>query len=33
VQFPLGRPLPRELIRRIVEFRVQENTGRGAGSD
>ena len=28
VQFPLGQPLPRELIRRIVEFRVRENTGR-----
>ncbi len=26
VQFPLGRPLPTELIRRIVEFRVRENT-------
>ena len=29
VQFPLGRPLPTELIRRIVEFRVAENLGRG----
>jgi uncharacterized protein YdhG (YjbR/CyaY superfamily) len=28
VQFPLGRPLPTDLIRRIVEFRVRENTGR-----
>ncbi len=28
VQFPLGQPLPTELIRRIVEFRVQENTGK-----
>ena len=28
VQFPLGRPLPTDLIRRIVEFRVAENTGR-----
>ena len=27
VQFPLGQPLPTELIRRIVEFRVAENTG------
>ncbi len=26
VQFPLGRPLPTELIRRIVEFRVEETT-------
>ena len=24
-QFPLGRPLPADLIRRIVEFRVGEN--------
>ena len=28
VQFPLGQPLPEELIRRIVEFRVAEITGR-----
>jgi uncharacterized protein YdhG (YjbR/CyaY superfamily) len=27
VQFPLGRPLPTGLIRRMVEFRVQEETG------
>ena len=27
VQFPLNKPLPRELIKRIVEFRVKENTG------
>jgi uncharacterized protein YdhG (YjbR/CyaY superfamily) len=26
VQFPLGRPLPTDLIRRIVEFRVEEVT-------
>jgi uncharacterized protein YdhG (YjbR/CyaY superfamily) len=26
VQFPLGRPLPADLIRRIVAFRVEENT-------
>jgi uncharacterized protein YdhG (YjbR/CyaY superfamily) len=25
VQFPLGQPLPLDLIRRIVEFRVKEN--------
>ena len=25
-QFPLGQPLPADLIRRIVEFRVEENT-------
>lgn len=28
VQFPLGQPLPMDLIRRIVEFRVQENSGK-----
>ena len=27
VQFPLDRPLPTDLIRRIVEFRVLESTG------
>jgi uncharacterized protein YdhG (YjbR/CyaY superfamily) len=27
VQFPLGEPLPVDLIRRIVEFRVAQNTG------
>lgn len=26
VQFPLNKPLPWELIQRIVEFRVMENT-------
>jgi uncharacterized protein YdhG (YjbR/CyaY superfamily) len=31
VQFPLGQPLPTDLIRRIVEFRVAENTGKGSG--
>ncbi len=25
VQFPLNRPIPYDLIRRIVEFRVEEN--------
>ncbi|WP_139209382.1 hypothetical protein [Paenibacillus sp. OK003] len=25
VQFPLDQPLPEELIRRILEFRVQAN--------
>lgn len=29
-QFPLGRPLPTDLIRRIVEFRVDESTRRAA---
>jgi uncharacterized protein YdhG (YjbR/CyaY superfamily) len=28
VQFPLDRPMPTELIRRIVEFRVGENQRR-----
>jgi len=28
VQFPLGDPLPTHLIRRIVEFRVAENTAK-----
>jgi uncharacterized protein YdhG (YjbR/CyaY superfamily) len=28
VQFPLDKPLPRDLIRRIVEFRVAENLAR-----
>jgi uncharacterized protein YdhG (YjbR/CyaY superfamily) len=28
VQFPLGQPIPTDLIRRIVEFRVEENTRR-----
>lgn len=28
VQFPLGKPLPVELIRRIVEFRVEETLAR-----
>ena len=28
VQFPLGRPLPTDLIRRIVEFRVEENSAK-----
>jgi len=29
-QFPLGQPLPTDLIRRIVEFRVAENRGKAA---
>jgi uncharacterized protein YdhG (YjbR/CyaY superfamily) len=28
VQFPLDQPLPTDLIRRIVEFRVEENAGK-----
>jgi uncharacterized protein YdhG (YjbR/CyaY superfamily) len=30
VQFPLGQPLPTDLIRRIVEFRVRENAARSS---
>lgn len=29
VQFPLSEPLPMDLIRRIVEFRVQETLRKG----
>ncbi|MFK0522957.1 iron chaperone [Paenibacillus illinoisensis] len=30
VQFPLNQPLPEELIRRMVEFRVKENVAKAA---
>jgi uncharacterized protein YdhG (YjbR/CyaY superfamily) len=30
LRFPLDRPLPREAIRRIVRFRVEENARKGA---
>jgi uncharacterized protein YdhG (YjbR/CyaY superfamily) len=30
VQFPVGQPLPRDLIRRIVEFRVEQVTGQAS---
>lgn len=30
VQFPLDQPLPRDLIARIIEFRVAENLARRA---
>lgn len=30
-RFPLGRPLPIDLVRRIVEFRVSESAGGTAG--
>jgi len=30
VQFPLGQPMPVDLIRRIVQFRVAESTGKAA---
>jgi len=33
VRFPLDRPLPADLIRRIVEFRVDENLGRRTHAD
>ena len=29
-QFPIGQPLPTDLIRRIVEFRVAENRGKAS---
>ncbi len=31
VQFPLDQPLPVDLIRRMVEYRVAENTDRAQG--
>ncbi|HYG58059.1 MAG TPA: DUF1801 domain-containing protein [Symbiobacteriaceae bacterium] len=30
VQFPLDQPLPRDLIRRMVEFRVRENCAKAS---
>lgn len=30
VQFPLDKPIPYDLIRRIVQFRVQENAQKAA---
>lgn len=33
VQFPLGQPLPEDLIRRIVAFRVAESTRRSPKAD
>ncbi|MBN2149579.1 MAG: DUF1801 domain-containing protein [Anaerolineales bacterium] len=30
VQFPLDQPLPLELVRRIVEYRVEENLTKGS---
>lgn len=32
VQFRLGEPLPEDLIRRIVEFRVSQNSGKAPKS-
>jgi uncharacterized protein YdhG (YjbR/CyaY superfamily) len=31
VQFPLGQPLPTDLIRRIVQFRVEDNPHPASG--
>jgi uncharacterized protein YdhG (YjbR/CyaY superfamily) len=28
VQFPINEPLPEDLLRRIIRFRVKENTGK-----
>lgn len=33
VQFPLGKPLPRDLIRRIVEYRVAQVGGSSGKSE
>ena len=33
VRFPLDRPLPRDLVRRMVEFRVGEVTGEAPPTD
>jgi uncharacterized protein YdhG (YjbR/CyaY superfamily) len=30
LQFPLDRPIPYDLIRRVVEYRVQENLAKAA---
>jgi len=30
VQFPLSRPMPLDLVRRMVEFRVEEETGKAS---
>ena len=29
IQFPLVRPIPRELVTRIVEFRAAQNRAKG----
>lgn len=31
IQFPLGQPLPLALVKKIVEFRIQENSPMKAG--
>ena len=33
IQFPIGRPLPLTLVRRIVKFRVKENLARHKRKD
>jgi uncharacterized protein YdhG (YjbR/CyaY superfamily) len=33
IRFPLDEPLPLDLVRRIVEFRVRENSGLGVDDD
>jgi uncharacterized protein YdhG (YjbR/CyaY superfamily) len=32
IQFPLDKPIPYDLIRRIVEYRVAENTGKSTAA-
>lgn len=32
VKFPLDKPIPLDLIRRIVEFRIEENQARAAAA-
>jgi uncharacterized protein YdhG (YjbR/CyaY superfamily) len=32
IQFPLDHPLPRDLIKKIVKFKVEENSTRKKGS-
>jgi uncharacterized protein YdhG (YjbR/CyaY superfamily) len=29
IQFPIGQPMPLDLVRRIVEYRVEENLAKG----
>ncbi len=31
IQFPIGQPIPFDLVRKIVEFRVEENLARAKG--
>jgi len=32
VRFPMDEPIPFDLVKRIVEYRVKENLGRGKGT-